>query len=219
MFIGLGILFVIGSAFENRPLLISSNLILVPVLLLYYRIMAQKIFVPVVVVLSLLYIRDVFLIYDLEKYLGYIWSCFVLAIIILLLCMITGYQKSKVHPVEILSFLIMYGFLAFLFITLSDGVPEDNSFKKWAAYSYLFFLMILMGGSFTIYILKSHMASLWFMVASSSFLVSEVSLFFKILILEDVSVNFFYPFFHVLAYYSFVEFGLKRRRTGELKYF
>ena len=219
MFIGLGILFVIGSAFENRPLLISSNLILVPVLLLYYRIMAQKIFVPVVVVLSLLYIRDVFLIYDLEKYLGYIWSCFVLAIIILLLCMITGYQKSKVHPVEILSFLIMYGFLAFLFITLSDGVPEDNSFKKWAAYSYLFFLMILMGGSFTIYILKSHMASLWFMVASSSFLVSEVSLFFKILILEDVSVNFFYPFFHVLAYYCFVDFGLKRRRTGELKYF
>lgn len=219
LFIGLGMLFVIGSAFDIRPLLIGSNFLLVPVLLLYYRYMARKIFVPIVGVLLLLYFRDIFLIYGIEEYLGLIWISFILAILILFLCMITGSQKSKVHPVELLSFLIMYGFLTFLFITLSDGIPDDNFFRKWAAYSYLFLLMVLMGGSFTIYILKSHMASLWFMVAASSFLVSEVSLFFKILIIEDVSVNFFYPFFHVLAYYGFVEFALRRRRTGAYRFF
>ena len=63
------------------------------------------------------------------------------------------------------------------------------------------------------------MSPLWFMVAASSFLVSEVSLFFKVFILEDFSVNFFYPFFHVLAYYGLVEYGVRRRRTGKLKYF
>lgn len=219
LFVGLGMLFVVGSAFKIQPLLIGSNLLLVPVLLLYYRYMARKIFIPIVLVLLLLYIRDFFLIYGIEAYLAYIWISFILAILILFLCMVTEFQRSKTHPVEILSFLIMYGFLTFLFITLSEGIPKDNVFFKWAGYSYLLLLMLLTGGSFTSYIMKSHMASLWFMVATASFLVSEVSLFFKVLILEDVSVNFFYPFFHVLAYYGFVQYGLKRRITGSYKIF
>ena len=219
LFIGLGILFVIGSAFDVRPLLIGSNFFLVPVLLLYYRYMARKIFVPIIWVLLLLYLRDIFMIYGLREYLGIIWICFILAILILFCCMFTGFKRSRIHPVEVISFLIMYGFLIFLFITLSDGVPRDDFFRKWAAYSYLFLLMLLMGSSFTVYIMKSHMASLWFMVAASAFLVSEVSLFFKILIIEDLSVNFFYPLFHVIAYYGFVEFGIRRRRTGRYRYF
>jgi len=207
--------FIAGSAFSIRPLLIVSNLLLVPVLLLYYRFMTHKMFLPVVAVLLLLYLRDIFLIYNIGHYLGYTWFAFILAILILFLCLITGFQRSKVHPVEIISFVIMYGFLSFLFVTLSDGVPDDTLFRKWAAYSYLFLLMLLMGGTFTTYILKSHLASLWFMVAASSLLVSEVSLFFKILIVEDVSVNLFYPLFHVLAYYGLMEFGLRRRMTGK----
>lgn len=196
-----------------------SNFLLVPVLLFYYRFRARDIFRPIVGVLVLLYIRDIFLLFGIIDYLRIIWICFVLAILLLYLCMITGFGTSKIHPVELLSFLIMYGFLSFLFISLSEAVPTEDPFLEMAAYSYLALLMLLMAGSFTSYILKSHMASLWFMVAVSAFLVSEVSLYFKTLILEDVSVNFFYPFFHVIAYYAFVEYGLIRRKTEKLRYF
>lgn len=219
LFLGLGLLFVLGSTMGVRPLVVVSNYLLVPVLLIYFRLRTRSIFRPVVGVLLLLYIRDIFVIYGITEFLGIIWICFILAMLLLFLCLFTSFGTSRLHPAEVLSFLIMYGFLAFLYFSLIEAIPEEGGFVRFAANSYLVLLMFLSAGSFTSYIMKSHLASLWFMVAVSAFLVSEVSLFFKVLILDDTSVNFFYPFFHVIAYFAFVEYGLNRWRSNKLPYF
>ena len=219
IFVLVGVLFIVGSTLHFKTLFTFSNFFLIPILLLYYRCRTRKLFRPIAVSLVLLYIRDVFLIYGFQSNPEIIWTSFLLAMFLLFLSLITGFERSKVHPLEIVSFLIMYGFLTFLFVSLSELVPEVLPGREILAYLYLLLLMFLLAGCFTSYLMKSHLASLWFMVAASSFLVSEVSLFFKVFILEDFSVNFFYPFFHVLAYYGLVEYGVRRRRTGKLKYF
>lgn len=212
-------LFIFGSTTENRTLLIFSNFFLLPFLLVYYRVKAGRFFLPIVLALLMFYIRDVFLFFGFDNNPLIIWVSFLMGMGLLFLCLGTAFERSRVHPLEIVSFLIMYCFLGFLFISLAEVIPEVLPSEEFPAYLYLLLLMLLLAGSFTTYLLKSHIASLWFLVASSAFLVSEVSLFFKVFILEDISVNFFYPFFHVLAYYSFVEYGCQRRLTGKLKYF
>ena len=219
MFILLGVLFIAGSTLRLETVLTLSNFFLIPILLLYYRCRTRKLFRPITLALLLFYIKDVFLNYGLQDHFLIIWISFLLAMFLLFLCLITGFERSRVHPLEIVSFLIMYAFLGFLFISLSVVVPEAMPGREFSVYLYLLLLMFLLAGSFTSYLLKSHMASLWFLVATSALLVSEVSLFFKVFIIEDFSVNFFFPFFHVLAYYGLVEYGLRRRRVGKWKYF
>ena len=219
LFVLLGVLFIIGSTTGNRILLIFSNFFLVPFLLVYYRIKARRLFLPIVLALLMFYIRDVLLYFGFNNNPLIIWGSFLMGMGLLFLCLVTAFERARVHPLEVLSFLIMYCFLGFLFISLAEVVPEVLPNEEFSAYLYLLLLMLLLAWGFTAYLLKSHMASLWFLVASSAFLVSEVSLFFKVFILEDISVNFFYPFFHVLAYYGFVEYGCNRRLTGKLKYF
>ncbi len=219
LFLLLGVLFVIGSTLRLEMMLTISNFFLIPSLLLYYRCRTRKLFRPIALALVLFYIRDVFLNYGLLDNYSIILISYLLAMLLLFLCLITGFESSRVHPLEIVSFLIMYGFLTFLFISLSVVVPEVLPEREYSAYLYLLLMMFLLAGSFTSYIMRSHMASLWLLVAASAFLVSEVSLFFKVFIIEDFSVNFFYPIFHVLAYYGFVEYGLRRRRVGWGRYF
>ena len=139
--------------------------------------------------------------------------------VLLFLCLFTSFKSAKVHPFEALFFLIMYGFLGFLFFSLQEAVAETYPANKYSVLGYLLLLMLLVAAGFTAYLMKSHQGSLWFLVAASAFMVSEVSLFFKVFIVEDFSVNFFYPFFHVVAYYSFVEYGRNRWRTGKLHFF
>lgn len=114
----------------------------------------------------------------------------------------------------------MYGFLGFLFYTIAELVSQVMpTIFETTTYLYLFLLILLLAITFTGYLLKSHYASLWLMLASASFLVSEISLFFKIYIISDVSVNIFFPLFHVIAYYALIEYALHRRRSARIPYF
>lgn len=219
LYVLMGLLFAIGSVMYQWTLLVIGNFFLMPFLLLYYRVRAKRIFFPIVAILLLFYVRDLFLIYGFSNNPFIILLCFLTAMLFLFLCIITGFEKSKVHPFEFISFLIMYAFLGFMFISLSDVVPDVVPGYHTATYIYLFLLMLLMAVSFTFYLMKSHFASLWLMLASASLLVSEISLFFKVYIVEDYSVNIFFPIFHVFAYYGLAEYGLNRRRTFKLKYF
>lgn len=142
--------------------------------------------------------------------------CFGGAILILYIFAFTSFQPAKVHPVELFSLLIMYGFLGFLFYTMAELVPQVLPSYKGTTYIYLLVLTLLLAITFTQYLLKSHYASLWLMLTSASLLVSEFSLFFKMFILNDVSVNIFYPLFHVIVYYAMVEHALHRRRDSSI---
>lgn len=141
-----------------------------------------------------------------------IWS-FGAAIVILYIFVLTSFQKSKIHPVELFSLIIMYGFLAFLFYTIADLVPQVIPSYKVITYVYIVSLTLLLAITFTQYLVKSHYASLWLMLASASLLVSELSLFFKLYVISDISVNVFFPLFHVIAFYALVEHALHRRRS------
>lgn len=169
-----------------------------------------------VIVLLLLYLRDLFMLQGVgSNPQPMIWS-FGAAVVILYIFALTALQKSKVHPVEILSLIIMYGFLAFLFFTIADLVPQVVPANKTITYAYILSLTLLLAITFTQYLIKSHYASLWLMLASASLLVSELSLFFMLYVISDVSVNVFFPLFHVIAYYALVEHAVHRRRSSRI---
>lgn len=216
LFIVLGVLFIISSIFQLELLFRISTILLIPILILYYRYRARKWFLPMVIVLLLLYVRDLFLLGGFGNNPLPIMWCFGIAIFILYIFALSAFQKSKVHPVEIFSLVIMYGFLAFLFFTIADLVPQVIPSYKVATYIYIVSLTLLLAITFTQYLIKSHYASLWLMLASASLLVSELSLFFKLYVISDISVNVFFPLFHVVAYYALVEHAVHRRRSSIL---
>lgn len=219
LFLLVGVLFVLGSLLELRTLIMWSNFLLVPVLLLFFVIKTTWPFLPIMAALLLFYIRDVFMFYGFLDHGFIIGICYFLAMSLLFLCVITSFKRVRMHPFEVICFFIMYGFLMYLFISLQEAVDQFSPANKIAVSIYLLLLMLLVALSFTAYLMKSHLGSLWFLIAASAFLVSEVSLFFKVFIIEDISVNFFYPFFHVVAYYAMAEYGLRRWRTGRLRFF
>lgn len=208
-------LFVLGSIIKIRPLMIGANILLIPLLLLLYWMRAKKIFFPVVVALILFYVRDFFLFQGLQENIILVMISFLLGICILFYCSCTMLRRTKVDPVEYISFFIMYGFLAFLFISVGDMVSEVIPSYRLPTYLYLLLLILFLAISFTGYLLKSHYASLWLMIAAASLLCSELSLFFKLNIIEDIIVSIFFPVFHVFAYYALVEFAVnKKDRTS-----
>jgi hypothetical protein len=172
-----------------------------------------------VIALLFFFIRDSFLIFGFQENPEVIIASFSSGVFLLYLFAIIGFQKSKVHIVEFVSLFIMYGFLAFLFYTMGELVPQVMPSFKIATYIYLLMLTVLVGITFTQYLIKSHYASLWLMLAAASLLVSELSLFFKLYIISDISVNIFYPFFHVIAYYAMVEHAVHRRRSQVIRGF
>ena len=215
----LSVLFILGATFNIRSLMVVPNFLLIPILILYYRYKARKWFIPMVVVLLLFYVRDILLLEGFSEHATLIVFSFEAAILILFIFALTTFQKTQVHFVELISLLIMYGFLGFLFYTIAELIPQVVPSYRWTAYIHLFLPTLLLAITFTRYLLKSHYASLWLMLGSASLLVSEMSLFFKIYVLSDISVNIFFPLFHVLAYYSLVQHVINRRRSLKIPYF
>lgn len=218
-FIFTAVIFIIGSLFDFRILTLAANYLLIPVLILYYRYKTKNWFRLLVLALFFFYIRDIFLLYGFLNFNYVTITTFFIALLIIYGFAVTGFPRAKVHLVEWISLFIMYGFLGFLFYTIAELVPEVLSTFKSRAYLYLFLLILLLAITFTAYLLKSHYASLWLMLASASLLVSELSLFFKMYVISDISVELFYPLFHVISYYSLIEHGLHRRRSSEIPYF
>lgn len=218
-FLFLGMLYFIGSYFDLPYLYLSANILLIPTGLIYYAFRSNFIFWPVVGALLFLYIRDLFLVFGFFNNPWIILFSFFSAILILLLCVLTGFQKSGIHFVEIISLTIMYSFLGFLSYSIGEMIPDVIPSFIGATFVYLLLLVVLVAVSFTRYLLKSHLASLWFMIGSASLLVSELSYFFKTYVLADISVKVFDPVFHVLAIYAFIKFGINRRKTSRLPYF
>lgn len=169
-----------------------------------------------VVALTLLYVRDLLMLTDFFKFGFWIMLAFALAILIIYIFAITSFQKAKVLSIEVLSLLIMYGFLGFLFFTIADLVPQVMHTNQIVTYIYLAALILLLALTFTQYLLKSHYSSLWLMLGAASLLVSELSLFFKMFVISDVSVNIFYPLFHVISFFAFVEHAIHRRKTSRI---
>ena len=167
-----------------------------------------------VIVLLLFYVKDIFMLEGFGENPGPILWSFGCAILILYIFALTSFQRAQVHPVEVFSLLIMYGFLGYLFYSIAELVPQVIPSYKAATYLYLLLLTLLLAITFTQYLLKSHYASLWLMLASASLLVSEFSLFFKLFVISDISVNVFYPLFHVISFYSMVQHVLHRRRSS-----
>lgn len=220
LFILIDILFIVGVLFDFKILTITANYSLIPALILYYRVKSSNWFLPMVLALLSFYIRDIFLLYGFVNYLWVIIPSFFFGILVIYIFAISGFQNSSVHFVELTSLIIMYGFLGFLFYTIAELVSQVMpTIFETTTYLYLFLLILLLAITFTGYLLKSHYASLWLMLASASFLVSEISLFFKIYIISDVSVNIFFPLFHVIAYYALIEYALHRRRSARIPYF
>ena len=216
LFISLGVLFIIGSIFKIDILVTFSTLFLLPSLILYYRYRAKKWFLAMVIALLLFYIRDLLMISGFYTHAFWIMLTFSLAILILYIFSFTSFQRARVLSVEILSLIIMYGFLGFLFFTIADLVPQVIPSYRTVTYIYLAVLIFLLAFTFTQYLLKSHYASLWLMLGAASMLVSELSLFFKMFVISDVSVNIFFPLFHVISFYAFVEHAIHRRKTSSL---
>ena len=213
------VLFIVGATFNIHSLIIVPNLLLIPTLILYYRFRVKKWFIPMVLVLLLFYVRDNFLFQGFSEHAAIIIFTFEAAILILYIFALTSFQRTKVHLVELVSLIIMYGFLAFLYYSISELVPQVVPSYKWTAYFHLFLPTLLLAITFTQYLLKSHYSSLWLMLGSASLLVSEMSLFFKIYVLSDISVNIFFPLFHVLAYFSLVQHSINRRPSQKIPLF
>lgn len=216
LFISLGVLFIVGSIFKIDILVTFSTLFLLPTLILYYRYRAKNWFPAMVIALLLFYIRDLLMIYGFFTHTFWIMFLFSIAVLILYIFSFTSFQRSRVLTVEILSLVIMYGFLGFLFFSIAELVPQVIHSYKTVTYMYLAVLIFLLGVTFTQYLLKSHYSSLWLMLGAASLLVSELSLFFKMFVISDVSVNIFFPLFHVLSFYAFVEHAIHRRKTTSL---
>lgn len=208
-----------GSLFNLGLLTAVANVLLIPTLILYYRYVAKKWFLAMVIALLLFYVRDIFMMFGFHRNPEIILTSFGSAIIILYIFALTGFQRTKVHLVEWISLLIMYGFLGFLFFSIGELVPQVIPSFTIPTYIYLLLLTLLLALTFTEYLLKSHYASLWLMLAAASLLVSELSLFFKMYIIQDISVNIFFPLFHVIAYYAMIQHVTYRRRSTKIPWF
>lgn len=206
-----GLIFVLSSLFQLENILVTVNFLLIPVLLLLYRKKARRLFIPIVVALLFMYLRDILLYLGYREYSGFIMIAHNVALFLLVLCAVTMLGRGRLDPLEYFSFIIMSAFLVFVFIFMADMVPDLLSRYRTLMYLYLLLLVLFLGVSFTAYILKSHYGTLWLMLSSAALLFSEVSLFFKLFILEDYSVNLFFPVFHVFAYYCLMEHGRSRR--------
>lgn len=212
-------IFFVGSLFDLKMVTAVANVLLIPVLILYYRYKAKKWFLAMVVALLFFYTRDIFLMFGFSHNPVIVLASFGAAILILYIFALTGFQRTRVHLVEWISLLIMYGFLGFLFFSIGDLVPQVIPSFVIPTYTYLLLLTLLLAITFTEYLLKSHYASLWLMLASASLLVSELSLFFKMYIIDDISVNIFFPLFHVIAYYAMIRHVIYRRRSTNIPWF
>lgn len=208
--------FVVGSLLNLRVPTAIANFLMVPTLILYYRYKVKKWFLPMVIALLMFYARDIFMMFGFNTNPEIILVAFAAGILILYLFAFTGFKVNKVHLVEWISLLIMYGFLSFLFFSIGDLVPQVIPSFVIPTYIYLLLLTLLLAVTFTEYLLKSHYASLWLMLASASLLVSELSLFFKMYVIQDISVNIFFPLFHVIAYYAMVQHVIYRRRSASI---
>jgi len=220
VFIFIAVLFTVGSFFNIDVLTTVANYLLVPVLVLYYRYRAKKWFLLMVIALFMFYMRDIFLFNGgYREYSNLVMITFFSGLVVIYGFAISGFQRAKVHVVEWISLFIMYGFLGFLFYSIADLVPQVMPSYQEITFLHLFLLTFLLAITFTEYLLKSHYASLWLMLASASLLVSEMSLFFKMYIIDDISVKIFFPLFHVIAYYAFIEHALHRRPSAKIPYF
>ncbi len=187
---------------------------MVPTLLLYYFKKADRIFWPMVIVIICFYARDILMTNGFSNYPLAVMVLFSVGILLWYLCGIIGFPRAYLHKVEMISLLIMYSFLGFLTYTMADTVPEVIPSYTIATYLYLVLLSVLLAIAFTGYLIKSHWTSLWLMLASASLLVSELSLYFKLYILQDISVNLFFPTFHIFMFYCLVKYSLNRRWIG-----
>lgn len=209
-------IFFVGSLFDLGMITAVANILLIPTLILYYRYRVKKWFLAMVVALLFFYIRDIFLMFGFRSNPVIVLASFGTAIMILYIFALSGFQRTRVYLVEWTSLFIMYGFLGFLFFAMGDLVPLVIPSFVVPTYIYLLSLTLLLAITFTEYLLKSHYASLWLMLASASLLVSELSLFFKMYIIDDISVNIFFPLFHVIAYYAMVQHVIHRRRSARI---
>lgn len=219
VFVFIAVLFTVGSFFNIDVLTTVTNYLLIPILVLYYRYRAKKWFLLMVLALFMFYLRDIFLFNGFREYSNLVMITFFIGLVIIYGFAISGFQRAKIHVVEWISLFIMYGFLGFLFYSIADLVPQVMRSYQEITFLYLFLLTFLLAITFTEYLLKSHYASLWLMLASASLLVSEMSLFFKMYVIDDISVKIFFPLFHVIAYYAFIEHALHRRPSAKIPYF
>ena len=213
LFLFLGVLFVIGYILGLEVLVDPVTVLLIPVLILYYRYKVKEWFLPMVVALLLFYVRDLLMLDGLAEHLIPILWCLGAALFILYLFALIGFRIAKIHLVEFISLLIMYVFLGFLYYTMSQLLPQVLPSRQMEASVYILVLIVFLAVTFTQYILKSHYASLWLMLAAASLVLSELSLFFKLFIISDISVTIFYPLFHVLAFYAMVQHAVHRRKS------
>ena len=169
-----------------------------------------------VLVLLLFYVRDILMIEGFFRNSKLILWTFGGAIVLLYVFALTSFKWSRIQVVEMVSLMIMYAFLGFLYFTLAELIPQVISTHREVAYIYILTLIVLLAITFSQYILKAHYASLWLMLASASLLLSELSLFFKIFILPDISVTIFFPLFHIVALFGMVEHAIHRRKSSML---
>jgi len=216
LFLAIGALFIVGSIFNLKVLTGTSTILLIPILILYYRYKTNNWFLPMVIVLLLIYIRDLLMLKGFYSYPELILWSFGGAVAILYVFALTSLKWSKIFFVEAVSLLIMYAFLGFLFYSMADQVPQVIPTHQTGAYLYLLLPTVLLAITFSKYLIKSHYASLWLMLASACLLMSELSLFFGLFILSDISVTIFYPLFHVIALFGLVEHAIHRRKSSRI---
>lgn len=205
--------FLVGSFFDFENVQMVSTLLLIPLLVLYYRYKSKNWFVLAVFALLLFYIHDILPYMGVGFFTGPSHVVFFGGTTIMYLFALTGFQKANIHFVEWISLFIMYGFLAFVFYSIYGLIPQVMVSSENLMYIRLFLLTFLLALTFTRYLVKSHYASLWMMLSSASLLISELSLFFKSYVVDDFSVRLFYPLFHVFAYYALIEHVIHRRRS------
>ncbi len=148
-----------------------TTFLLIPVLIIYYRSRTRKWFLVVVIALLLFYIRDLFMLTGFSNNPQPIIWTFAFALVILYLLAITSFKKAQVHPVEVISLIIMYGFLSFLYFTMADLIPQViPSFTDLHLY---LFIIINPTGSHYFYTIPFKI-SLWIIMddACGSFLIN-----------------------------------------------
>ncbi|HET8886966.1 MAG TPA: hypothetical protein VFM70_11515 [Salinimicrobium sp.] len=197
----------------------TINFLFIPSLLIYYFQWPDKIKIPVVIIFFFFYIRDLLLVFGYDKFPELSFTLFFAGIFPLFIYALTEFRRSRVHFLEILSLLIIFGFSIFLFLSMFELVPQVLPGYELLTYIYLILLNLLLCLSFTVYFLKSHRASLALMLFASFLIFGETSLFFKLMVIEDLSVLIFYPVCHTAAYAALVYYGLNRRNTGKFYLF
>lgn len=210
----MAIIFIFGSFFNLSALVRISSYLIIPSILIYYFKKTLTLLPAIIFVMVIFYTRDVFTSYGFLKYLWVNYVCFGISVFILILFAIKELSKPKFFFIEFLSLIIMYAFLIFLFFSLAEVIPFETPERRFAANIYLLLLVSFLGISFTSYILKSNYASLFIMLTAACLIISEASLFFKLYVIEDLTVNVFYPVFHVFTYYFLIQYALHYRKNN-----